>query len=60
LVTGKLEHQSGFVVEVPAAIAILEARHPEAAAWWRKNTPHLIRGKGRFVFHEAVGHVVES
>jgi hypothetical protein len=60
VVTGKLDRQSGFVVEVPAAIAILEASHPEAAAWWRNHTPHLLRGKGHFVFQEAVGHVVES
>jgi hypothetical protein len=28
--------------------------HPEAAAWWRENTPHLIAPKRYLVFHEEV------
>jgi hypothetical protein len=60
MVTGKLERQSGFVVEVRSAIELLEASHPEAAAWWRTHAPHLLRGRKYFLFHEAVGHVVEA
>ncbi len=60
LVSGKLERQSGFVVEMRAAIAVLEVGNPDAAAWWRENTPYLLRGKRYFVFHGSVGRVVET
>ena len=57
--TGKLERQSGYVVEVLPAIEALHARSPEAAQWWRENTPHLFQGKQYFVFHESAGRVVK-
>jgi len=60
LVTGKFERQSGFVVETRVAITALETSNPEAAAWWRKNTPHLLRSEKYFVFHKGVGCVVEG
>jgi hypothetical protein len=59
-VTGKLERQSGFVVETGAAVAVLELKHPEAAAWWRTNATHLFRGKRYFVFQEGTGRIVET
>jgi hypothetical protein len=58
--TGKSERQSGFVVEVRPAIETLAASSPEAADWWRENTPHLFRGRRYFVFHESVGRVIEA
>lgn len=60
LLTGKFERLSGFVVEVRPAIEALETRAPEAANWWRENTPHLLRGKQYFVFHGSVGRVIET
>lgn len=60
LVTGKLERQSGFVVEARSAIAVLEISHPQAAAWWRAHAPHLLRGKKYFVFQAETGDVVET
>jgi hypothetical protein len=60
LITGKLERQSGYLVEARAAIAVLEVGSPQAAAWWRENTPHLLRSKRYFVFQGAVGRVVET
>jgi len=44
---GRVERHEGYVVPAAEAIAILETRSPEAAAWWRTNTPHLLkRGRG--------------
>src|ERR1700704_3663149 len=60
LLTGKLKGQRGFVVEARAAIDALAQSSPEAAQWWRENTPHLLKGSRRLVFPEAVGQVVES
>src|SRR5262245_2514264 len=50
LVTGKLGRESGYAVSVQAAIEVLAKHSPEAAAWWRKNTPHMIRPTRFFVF----------
>jgi hypothetical protein len=44
VISGKWTRWRGFVVEVNAAVAILETKSPPAAAWWRKNTPHLFGG----------------
>lgn len=57
--TGKFVRESGYLVESLAAIQVLEAAHPEAAAWWKQNTPHLIRPRRYFVFQQGVGHVSE-
>jgi hypothetical protein len=57
LFTGKLKRESGFLVEAQVAVAILASRSPEAAAWWRENTPHQLRPKRYFVFQQEVGHV---
>lgn len=60
LVSGKMVRQSGYAIEALAAVSLLEGRSPEAAAWWRASTPHLMR-KGRFfVFDGSVGDVVHS
>jgi hypothetical protein len=45
---GKGEVETGYVVSGAAAIAALEERRPEAAAWWREHAPHVAR----------VGHVL--
>jgi len=50
----------GYAVPVLPAIAILELAHPEAAAWWRANTPHLMRRGQHFVFSAEVCAEVES
>ena len=56
--SGNLMRQEGYLVDALAAVEALEAVHPEAAAWWRKNTPHLMRANRRFIFQKDVGHVV--
>ena len=54
------EPVEGYAVPVLPAIAILERSHPEAAAWWRANTPHLLRRGQHFVFSAEVCAEVES
>jgi hypothetical protein len=39
-----------YAVLVDDAIEVLEEASPTAAAWWRENTPHLIRKGGFFGF----------
>src|SRR5882762_1057950 len=58
LLTGKFQVKRGFKVETNAALAVLAASHPDAAAWWRQNAPHLFQGKRYFVFHENAGEVL--
>jgi len=57
--TGKIVRESGCMVESLAAIQALEALHPETVAWWKQNTPHLVRTGKCFVFQQGGGHVIE-
>jgi hypothetical protein len=60
LLTGRLKRASGYLVETQAAVSILAARSPEAAAWWRENVPQMLRPGRYFVFHQDVGHVLAA
>ena len=52
--TGGCKLVAGYRVDSQAAVAILAEVNPEAAEWWRVNTPHLMT-KGRcFVFQAPV------
>lgn len=46
LLTGRGQRGLNYVVRVDDALDALEERSPEAAAWWRENTPHMI-ARGR-------------
>ena len=59
VVTGKFNVESGYLVECSAALAVLEAERPDAAAWWKENLPHHFRAGRRFVFRRNVGHVIQ-
>jgi hypothetical protein len=50
---------AGYAVEVLPAIGILAKASPEAAAWWRENTPQLIAPKRYLVFHEEVCRIAD-
>ena len=52
LVTGQSTRRRGYAVEVAAAVAVLERAHPDAASWWRANTPHLFSRGRCFMFRE--------
>ncbi len=47
---GKYTQYDGYAVKVMDAIAILAKSNPQAAQWWRKNTPHLLTPTGLFLF----------
>lgn len=57
LVFGRYASTSGFLVPVLGALQVLEVASPEAAAWWRTNTPQLCKASRRFMFH---AHVCEA
>jgi hypothetical protein len=40
----------GYAVDGAKAVALLAARAPEAAAWWRRNAPHVLVGGYQLVF----------
>jgi hypothetical protein len=44
---------SGYVVNARTAVDLLEAHAPQAAAWWRANTSHLLDGSRNFLFDTA-------
>jgi hypothetical protein len=52
LVTGHSTRRRGYAVEVDAAMSVLERAHPDAAAWWRTNAPHLFTRGRFFLFRE--------
>jgi hypothetical protein len=55
---GRANRIHGFAVDAVGAVDILEIASPEAAAWWRQNTPDLIRPKRYLIFHAEVCYVV--
>jgi hypothetical protein len=59
LLGGRIPYHEGYLVDALKAVEILEEVHPEAAAWWRKNTPHLMRPNRRLLFQAGVGHVAK-
>ena len=60
LVRGKVAWESGFAVDAEAAVTALATRSPDAAAWWRANTPHLVRPGRQFIFKREAAEVYES
>lgn len=57
--SGKFVRREGYLVNALAAVEALEAVHPDAAAWWKKHTPHLMRPNRRFLFQKGVGRVID-
>lgn len=56
----KVEWESGYLVDCNEAVQILEDAHPEAAAWWRENAPHMLRPGQKFIFGSASAFVMET
>lgn len=56
----RFQTETGYVVECLRAIEVLEKSSPDAAAWWRSNTPELLQPGQCFMFHVGVGHVALS
>lgn len=53
----RYEQKLGFTVSVIPALHVLEAASPEAANWWRSNTPHLCKPWRNFLFDAEVCEV---
>jgi hypothetical protein len=56
LMRGRTFPIQGYVVRTDLAIELLSTSAPAAAAWWRENTPHLLRGI--LIFEEEVCRVL--
>lgn len=50
ILTGKSFKVVGYAVNAKTAVECLARVHPEAASWWRENTPALLNGRRYFVF----------
>lgn len=50
LLLGRGRRHAGYVVNIAAAVTLLERANPSAAAWWRENTPELMAENRTFVF----------
>jgi hypothetical protein len=60
LLTGKTKKVTGYPVQVTNAIEALEKSSPQAAAWWRENTPGIISPSRLFVFDAGACELVSA
>jgi hypothetical protein len=58
LFRGRVSVAKGFAVDAEQAIAVLEARHPDAANWWKANTPGLLGNNRCLLFQKDVCEVL--
>jgi hypothetical protein len=49
---GRGTAERGYFVDLTTAVDLLEKLNPQAAAWWRTNTPHLLRQGQNLLFYE--------
>jgi hypothetical protein len=57
---GRASRESGYAVPVLDAVAVLESKSPEAAAWWRTNVPEMTSPFRCFLFSESVCQVLDA
>jgi hypothetical protein len=57
---GRAERTYGFPVDANRAVEILEVSSPEAASWWRENTPELIQPNRYLVFRAEVCQILKE
>ena len=48
--TGRVQREVGYIVEADVAVALLSAKSPEAAAWWRQHAPRFAAPGKYFMF----------
>lgn len=58
LITRQSRTVNGYPVQITAAIDALGKSSPEAATWWRQNTPQLLSCHRLFVFDAKACEVV--
>lgn len=51
ILLGRSQKVAGYRVEAKRAVDILATKSPEAAEWWRQNTPAFLERGRLFVFH---------
>ena len=47
---GRPKQLRGWCVSADEAVSLLGARRPDAAAWWRREAPHMLGRKRAFLF----------
>jgi hypothetical protein len=52
LFRGQTHVSAGYVVRAAVAVEILESASPDAAKWWRENTPQLLARDRLFIFRK--------
>jgi hypothetical protein len=52
IVRGQAFRVRGYAVNAKLAVDLLAETDAAAAAWWRANAPHLVKGRSNFVFDE--------
>jgi hypothetical protein len=60
ILRGRAGRETGYAVRVLDALAVLEPKSPEAAAWWRTNVPHMTNPLRCFLFSESVCQVLDE
>lgn len=59
LIRGRAEFATGYAVEPRRAVEILDDANPDAATWWRQNTPHLLKRNRYLIFQTDVCEKVD-
>ena len=60
LLLGRGKRHAGYVVNLAAAVTLLERAHPSAAAWWRENTAEMITENRSVIFSAEVCEEAEE
>lgn len=50
VVTGRAVRWQGFALDAAVCVELLSTHAPLAAAWWRDNTPHLLKPGRKLLF----------
>lgn len=58
VILGKCDRERGYIVVASDAVDALAEKDSEAAAWWRKNTPHLLARGRCFLFAKDACEIV--
>jgi hypothetical protein len=60
ILSGRASRETGYAVPILDAVAMLESKSPEAAAWWRANVPEITSPLRCFLFSESVCQVLDD
>lgn len=57
---GRTKPVRGYTVDALTAVEILEKKSPQAALWWRRNTPSLLQSGRALIFQAEVCQEVDD